>query len=266
MMKPHVGSLSLAEVAHPEGMLAFRAYIELCSLATEQNKDFEPAFHQLITNTTDYNRQRVLKLLFNPDNYKILRSLDSQSFLSQFKLYAEIMQRWPRLGFNLIEGMIEAERRGVFPKDLSARHPVLNLSERDAILRFIQKSQGFIPSVFQAFQKRGDKVFANLDKDGQAILDDLAGTQYLRNIVKRYQNGSEHADQGWEFLLACIQRFSPTSGASFIKKSEQIGLLKDMVAAGDLRSHLPRQWKQTLKPFVLTRGKYRLPDGAKSRS
>ena len=171
-------------------------------------------------------------------------------------------KRWPRLAYNIIEGMLEAGQRKIFPIDLSASHPVFEMSQREALLHFIQQAQGFIPSIFQSYQKQGDRIFNELNQYGRKMMAEELGPKDLQAIVAKYQNGSEHPDQGWEFLLAFIQRFSPTSGASFVKKSEQIGLLKKMVEAGDLRTHIPNAWQQALPPFVLTRGKYRLPTGA----
>src|SRR5262249_43763151 len=52
-----------------------------------------------------------------------------------------------------------------------------------------------------------------------------------------------------------------TSGASFVKKSEQLGLLKKMIEAGDFRGHIPEVWKNRVEVFNLSQGVWAVKHG-----
>jgi len=68
-------------------------------------------------------------------------------------------------------------------------------------------------------------------------------------------------EEGEEFLLGLIQKTSPTSGASFVKKEEQLGLLRQMLEAGDHREHIPPAWRGLVKSFELEQGAWSLKEG-----
>ena len=71
------GLLKLGQAYGPDGLLAFRT---LAKLSREVDTEFEQYFNQFLAGTSDYNRPRLLRLFLEPDNLKLLRSLDLKSF------------------------------------------------------------------------------------------------------------------------------------------------------------------------------------------
>ncbi|MFO1519379.1 MAG: hypothetical protein U1F57_06940 [bacterium] len=210
------------------------------------------SYLRLLSRLTDYNRERVLRLL--KDSSSLFGSLGTAHFPSHLEFYAELFERWSRLGFNLLEGLLEATSKGKI-QDLSAERPFL--------LRFIEETHGFIPSLYEAYRQAGDSLFPQLRSHANRILADQLSLEEARQII---------AAHGEEFLLGVIQMVSPTSGASFVKRAEQLGLMRAMLEAGDLREHVPEAWLNlaegsgALEPFTLSQGAWRLRTGEEADS
>jgi hypothetical protein len=204
----------------------------------DQTKDF---IFRFLDQLSDYNRRRVLGLF--GDNKSLFNLFGEKYFPSHFELYVTLFERWPRLGFNLLEGILEGTKKGIVPRDLSGTH--------EKIFHFIEQTHGFIPTLYQAYLKEGEALFPKLRTYVNAILRDELSLEDAQRII---------VEHGEEFLLGIIQMTSPTSGASFVKKEEQLGLLKKMMEAGDLRGHIPEKWKNKIETFLLTQGAWSLKE------
>jgi FHA domain-containing protein len=191
---------------------------------------------------SDYNRMRVVQLL--KDSQVIFNGLGPGYFPEHFELYVQFFERWPRLGYNLLEGFLEATQKGLAPKDLSAH--------REKILHFIGETNGFVPALYEAYLKEGEALFPKLKVQVDAILKDQFGMEAAQRVIK---------ENGEEYLLGLIQMTSPTSGASFVNKEEQLGLMRKMLEAGDRRGDIPVKWQAIVKDFLISQGDWKLKVG-----
>jgi hypothetical protein len=238
--------IRLAEKTGEEVWLSYNLLGSILSQALAPKKGaLVQNFQDLHDHLTDYNRRRVLDLLV--DSKRIFERLDQVHFPEHFALYVTLFERWPRLGYNLLEGILEATRKGTIPKDLAIH--------REKILHFIEKTNGFIPALYVAYLQEGEALFPKLEVHVDMILKDQFGMGEARRVIQ---------ENGEEFLLALIQMTSPTSGASFVKKEEQLGLLREMLKAGNLRDHIPEKWRGVVKDFLMSQGDWKLKAGESS--
>lgn len=208
-------------------------------------RSFLSDYMRIIKATTAYNAGWVISAFNNFDREMHLAPVGV--LLSYTELMATIMERHPRIGFNVLEGVGDAIKQGILPKDAAP--------DQTSILHFVARSHGFIPALYRDYTTRGDTVFAELDAQAKYIIREEMGLQYMRAIV------TAHGHHGYEHLLAMIQRASPTSGANVVGKSNQISLLQEMMAVGDLRGHIPIEWQKQVKSFAIESGEYRLHQG-----
>lgn len=239
-----------------EAMDALRTILE----GSDPSRHEEMAAHflRLLKKLTGFNRLHTFRLIQN--SKAVFDKIGKAHLPDHFALYAEAFERWPRLGFNVMEGMIEATEKEII------KDPV---KERSGILRFADETNGFLPSLYKAYLAEGDSLFPRLHAMVQRILKDEFSLTDARDVVNRDADGEE-------FLLGVIQTASPTSGASFVKKSEQLELLRQMLEAGDLRDHIPASWRTSptpeegqrdpLEPVLLTQGEQQLKAGEEADS
>ncbi len=200
-------------------------------------------FLRFLSGLNDYNAWQVLNELNNHREF-FTKTLTPSQLTQHLSLYAEIFARWPRLGFNIMEGLIEATKAGILPKELDR--------EKDSIFALVEKTHGFHPSIYKAYRQRGEALFEELAGYVSKILDDDFGLAEMQKIQ------DEH---GEEFLLGVIQMASPTSGASYVKREEHLDLLRKIRTAGDLRAHVPSSWKGKLETFEQELGQWQIRTG-----
>jgi|GEM_PF-5645995 len=193
---------------------------------------------------TDYNRKAVLDLLYESED------LSLEICFRRFELYTLLFERFPRLGFTVLEGLLEARTREFLPADIS--------EEQDQILDFVQQMNGFIPEVYLAY---------SVDADKPAFFKEFK--TYARRILADDLSLAEIEAISWcddPFLLGMIQMASPTSGATAVRKENKLALLRKIRAAGDLRKHLPEAWKGDgqLEKFTLDQGEWKLKAGERA--
>ncbi len=197
---------------------------------------------RLLAQLGEHNRKAVLRLLNENDDF--FAHLGPENFSQHFSFYVTLFERWPRLGFILLEGLLEATEQGLVPLDIS--------SHRRDIEAFIERAHGFSPAVYAAYLAEGDSLFIALEQYSQVMLSDRLGPLEIAEIIR---------SRGEEFLLALIQINSPTSGNTFVPRREQLTLLKDRIAAGDLRLHVPEAWRGREESFYLSAGNWVLKPG-----
>ncbi|MDX1387187.1 MAG: hypothetical protein R3257_06320, partial [bacterium] len=210
----------------------------------EQSARALELLHNFFNKLTPYNRRRVLGFLFSKDFKSIMENLGPEYLLDHLQFYVTLFDGGSRRGFSLLEGVTEAFRLELLPKEISKEEPRLT--------HFIEQTQGFLPSLYRSYQSEGDALFERLEKEAHLVLKDEFGLEDAQRIL---------AMEGEEFLLAVLQKASPTSGASFIKNSEELDLLKKTLEAGDLRDHLPPQWKERMGKFWVPEWGRRLRPG-----
>lgn len=167
--------------------------------------------------------------------------------LSYVELAATVMERHPRIGFNVLEGMVDAIKQDILPKDAAP--------DQAAILHVVDRSHGFVPVIYYKYQRHGDLAFAELYAHARGVIHEKMSLQDVQNIVREY--GGNYA-----YLLAVIRYASPISGATYVEISKQIDLLIKTMTAGDLRDHIPAVWQKQVKSFAIESGEYRLKQGA----
>lgn len=204
------------------------------------DEKFEQAIDKLVQwldYLADDNRERVLGLLASYDT--LLNRFGKAHFYPHFDLYVTLFERWPKLGYALLEGILEGEREGIIPADLT---PEL----RRGILDFIGKTKVFAPAVYKAYCKEGDVLLAKINELAGRILTDPLSADEVNKIIQESK-----AYGGIEFLWVAIQTASSTSDAILIDRSSQLLVLRRLLETRELKGHLLVVWQVGLKKFEL---------------
>lgn len=204
------------------------------------------AISRILKQLTKHNRDQVVNLLQT--------AVSEIEFLGRelpvtLHFWADIFGQWSRLGFPVLEGLVEGIQKGIVSKAPEGE-------ERTLILKFIGVTHGFVPAVYAAYKRKGEGVLTEIQNYVEKILSEEMGVKDLRAIATAHE-----ADGGMEFVLAVIQTVSPTSGASFVKRDQQVCLLEKMLGAGDRRGDIPEIWRKVVKTFELEHGSWQLKEG-----
>ncbi len=201
--------------------------------------------------TNNDNRQRMLELLLG--KFPVLiknkgpgflgRALESLSwkfpaltqdkgpdFLEVLDLAIEVLSKENRLCFQILEGIYDGIEKGVLEnKDLGPG--------KDLIFDFIGMTHSFSPSLFGLYKRDGrgalEKVFAF---SGKILTDDVGEAELAQLETYFRSQGVRDVD---EAVVASIQIAIPSSGSSYVKRKEIVGLYKKYRRAGDKRTHVP---------------------------
>ncbi|MFA4905492.1 MAG: hypothetical protein WC645_03210 [Candidatus Margulisiibacteriota bacterium] len=201
----------------------------------------------MLDNLTDYNRMRILDLLI--DNVEIYRSIGRDNFLPHYHLYIDILVNRKRSGFALLEGVFEATKQCIIPKELTSEE-IININ------RFIDRTNSFSPILYKLYRERGEAILDELMPIVDKVRKDDLGMEDVTNVIKEYEQYD-----GLEILFAVIQMAIPLSGASFVNRAEGKVLLEKMMEAGDLRSHVPPALRGQSRNIAVESAKYALRDG-----
>jgi len=230
---------------------AFKAFVSLFEVLSFKDALAVNAalsrFTSMIDGLTDHNRERILNLL--SENKGLYQQIGTENFLPHYNLYVDILTNRKRMGYPLLEGILEATRQGIIPK-------VITQEEVRKINHFINQTNSFSPIVYKVYKAKGESVLQELKPLAEKVLKDNFGKEEIDAIIKKYEKYD-----GLEFLYAIIQMSIPLSGASFVKREEGKGLLKKMMEAGDIRSHVPAALKDKVKSVSLEGGEYALREG-----
>jgi len=195
---------------------------------------------------TDYNREGILKLLRSEEIYQ---QIGKENFLPHYNLYMGILTTRKRLGFALLEGILEATKQGIIPAELTPE-------EVRKINRFIDQTHSFSPIVYKVYRAEGDTLLYELMPLAERMAGDELGKEEIEAVIKKYDKYD-----GLEFLFAVIQMAIPLSGTSFVEREEGKGLLLKMMEAGDLRSHVPPALRGKTRNLSLSSSTYVLREG-----
>ncbi|MCE9624051.1 MAG: hypothetical protein K8R69_01160, partial [Deltaproteobacteria bacterium] len=215
------------------------------SLVGDANWSAEQALeliHRMSKPLSIYNRGKVLSFLLKHLDY--LRSLGQEPLEAHLDLYHQVLQRWPRLGLNLLEDLVEATQLGLIPADPTP--------ERERIFRFISATHRLVPAFYRIYLREGEPFLTGLAEQARSILGDQWGIAEMKSIASA---------RGEDFLLGLLHMASPTSGSSFVAKAEHGVHLKKMMEAGDLRRHLPKAWSGKKRSFEIGHLEWRLRQG-----
>ncbi len=247
-------SFTLNQIAHLLGQIvekngwgawyAFQALLAILQVASPTTLyRITDLFFRLLDQLTDHNRRRVLILLRKSGG--LFQQLGQDHFPTHFEFSVTVFERWPRLGYAILEGLLEGTQQGIVPHDLTPE-------VTKGILDYIDQTHGFIPAIYQRYLIEGESLLAKLKIHTPSLLNDNLGTDKIAKIRK---------EEGDDYLLAIIQMVSPTSGASSVPKSEQLGLMQEMIKAEDRRQDVPLAWRGQVKSFELAQGAWTLKEG-----
>ena len=205
---------------------------------------------QILDSVNDYNRERILTLLQKDGFYKKINQ-NKGAADNHIKFHIDILQAFPRLAYPVLEGIIEATQKEIISFNLPE-------GEQERIKQFVKEMNSFSPYLYQIYLKQGLTGLRELKKKAEKIASDELSFEECKEIVDKYR---EQGIDGWEILCAVIQIVIPLSGASFVGRGDQTGLLKKMMEAGDLREHVPLAWRGKKKSIALKSGEYVIREG-----
>lgn len=195
--------------------------------------------------------ERACALILRLRGFELLRKesrigqIGVEASLKNLEFFASLFEQWPKEGGALLEGIFAAVNEGIIPADLTEM--------RDAVASFIQKAHSFNPALYRAYQKEGEPLFERVRSFTDAILRDEFGLSEVAAVKER---------DGPEFLVALTELVMPPSGKNYLKDLKPVQLMEQTLEPGDLRDHLPEDWKGRLAHFSITRGGRELRDGA----
>jgi hypothetical protein len=185
----------------------------------------------IINLTTEYNRERIIRLIFDKDYLAHLNAGDKR-LISHLKFYKYILTHYPTLGFSLLEGLTQGFQGGIMSWNLT-------LSEKKRIIRFIDRMHSFHPLLYKLYKTKGPSALTSLKIFAQNILTDQIGEKEIKAFLRSKDLKKFNDDEKMEILTAAIQIAIPTTGTSFVKREETVDLLKKFMEEGDLRGHVP---------------------------
>ncbi|MFN0116764.1 MAG: hypothetical protein ACKVQC_00535, partial [Elusimicrobiota bacterium] len=180
-----------------------------------KRKDIELSLRSIVTHTTDYNRDQVFRAIFS-DRLPELRK-NGIDVVVYLQFCARILAQEKRLGYQIIEGVSD----GLMEKTVDIGLP---LDEQDRIFSFVSKFNSFEPILFNLYKRDETILLAPLFEFAQRILIDDVSPERADQLVSFY---NEKGMDGNAILAAAIQMVIPSSGASFVGKSEIAGLLQE---------------------------------------
>lgn len=183
----------------------------------------------IFASTTDYNRDRILSLLFNPNHLDWLKRQQGADPLRHLAFYSKILSTEKRLAYQVLEGLLDGMRKERVDAALPSE-------ERERILRFVTNTRSFNPVLFTAFKRDGEEALQRVFLFSKMVLRDQVGSGQIERFTQGY---TQRDFNKLELLTSAIQTVIPASGASFVARKEIEGLLSRYIAAGDLRGHIP---------------------------
>ncbi len=199
----------------------------------ENAKELINRLTELCASTTDYNRERVLKLLLDKSNLRRLHEKNAD-LLGHLRFYNSVIQKNRRLAYLILEGITDGIEEGAVNADLDAE-------EQKLIFDFIDETNGFYPVIFKLYKEKGASVLDNIRRFGRKALSDEVGEEEIREFLEdEYFSSQDPEDEAKNRILtASFQMAIPPSGASFVSRHEVAGLLNEFRKAGDRRGDVP---------------------------
>ncbi|MBI2119911.1 MAG: hypothetical protein HYT97_09860, partial [Elusimicrobia bacterium] len=181
--------------------------------------------------TSDYNRVAVVHLLFSYSHLELLKN-NGVDLWNHLDFYSSILKQEKRLGYQLLDGIVEGMRPMIGAVELS-----LPEEEKKRILEFINETRVFSPYLYGLYKAEGKSALKEVIQFSQMILTDSVGKREVEEFIEKFNSRGFH---GTEILMAAIQMVIPSSGASFVSRDEIRDLLESFLEIGDLRgAHIP---------------------------
>jgi len=260
----------MAEKANGDFHLALEIFKKISQDSPRQEQQKVAGdFLAILSHCNPYNRHQVMSLFQKWG--RLFQALGPAFFPSHLELYATVMERWPRIGYSALSNLMEATDAGTISPDL--------MLHKTWILNFIEKTHAFNPVHYRIYLTEGDRFLEQMSGYAGRILAEDFGVDEVQNLIAHYdrvlepssaqrrrpraawQHEHDNVSEGERLLLGLIQRVSPASGVSFARDGEMMRLLRQVIAAGDLRSHVPEAWRGKVVSFEMNRGGMDLKPG-----
>ncbi len=232
-----------------EGRLDTAADLErLLPRVTEAIERYEAA-------VTDYNRDRVVGLFLDGNSVLSAPVLERVTAsggdsLEFFLFCIELMESDRRLAFQILDGVFTAAKsEGLAFEENSAVTAKLPNDERERIRRFVALTRNFNPELYRYFLATSEAKLKELLLFSEKILSDEAGMPEIEAFLARAAGEKDSKGRpfdGEQLLYAVVQRAIPPSGASFVRQTEALGLMKKYLEAArerDPRGDVPTSLK-----------------------
>ncbi|MDP3791155.1 MAG: GNAT family N-acetyltransferase [Candidatus Omnitrophota bacterium] len=224
--------------------------------------DIDSKLESLAQDTNNYNRERILKLF--TCKYLPLIKDRGLEFFRWADFYIEVIRKEPRLCLQVLEGIIEAVEKNYIDNNLPPQ-------EKELIFSFVEFTRSFNQSLFKLYRKEGKDGLKEVMAFAAKISSDNIGEAALITLMDALQvKGINDNKELEEALVASVQIAIPSSGASFVKKYEILGLFRKFREAGDRRGNIPKILRNTdfgenkaieLVDYLLKAGQVHDPEG-----
>jgi len=154
---------------------------------------------------------------------------------NQLKFYAELARKYENAAGLIIEGVMEGIDTGVVGGDLTER-------EKDGVIEFCDKMNGFSPVLYDAYRTASDReaFLARIKAAGDKIRDDTFGEKDARDMLEL--SGAEGEREQYCFLLAVYLTVIPVRDTSWMSKDKALALVYRSIQRGkDPREAIPAQ-------------------------
>jgi|GEM_PF-2803296 len=205
--------------------------------------------------TNEYNRERIMELLCEAYP-EVIQAKPNADYLKVLDFALEVLNKEARLANHILEGILEAIKQGSLdPADLENR--------KEEIFSFIGLTHSFSPALFRLYQQQGEHGLSEIFVFAGQVLQDRVGEEEFIELEDILRAKGITEDALNETVVASIQIALSSSGASFVKKDEIIGLYRKYRESGDRRQDIPEELRD--KDFGSGRKiplvEYRLKDG-----
>lgn len=228
-------SLEIMERAGKCSHVALSLFGSCLAKLTSDPRDFSKGFLKILLCLNKYNIFYVLKLLerFHPYPGVVIDRW--------FSFYLSLIQRWPRMAFNLLEGILQALSEGLLSRKLADE-------ECQKVVRFIEVTHGFVPELYRLYLEKGEGFLDMMRNGVKGILKDDVILSEFKGWMEQY---------GAEAVVGLMRMASPTTGLTGVSVTEQVDLLKAAAAIPTTRFHIPSAWLGKCENFVISVGEWR---------
>ncbi|HTZ11034.1 MAG TPA: HEAT repeat domain-containing protein [Candidatus Margulisiibacteriota bacterium] len=186
----------------------------------------------LLRNSNEYNREKLLDLL--SDSYLAFIKEGKLDFFKVAKFYNDVVFKENRLALQILEGVLEGLKDGSIDKELPE-------AEQQNIFSFIKLTHSFNHVLYRLYKRGGEEAIGSVFTFARNINLDSIGEAELTQLKSYLQSLGVKESEMKLTILGCIQMAIPSSGASFVKRDQILGLLDKFLAAGDRRGDIPRE-------------------------
>lgn len=201
-----------------------------------------PHFQRIMQRINTYNGAGVFKEWEGFATTALEKQMPPEVMRDYTQFIADQFSREPRLGRLTLAGL----HRGIQDGTLSTS----STPDFKSIATFIDRMDTFIPGLYVRYQKEGDAFLSNFASQRRKILDDTLSPDEMRAM-----------DPSLEYALAATLSVSPVSIASHVTTDKIPALFEAAMRSGDLRHHIPPEWRGRTETLHVVQGAWRLANG-----